>query len=85
MSKSSTKVTQDQINAAAWKACDTFRGAVDPTQYKDYILVMLFLKYISDTHKAHRAELIEKYGDDKVRELLKLTESSKRQRSFIRF
>ncbi|MEY3851320.1 MAG: hypothetical protein RI910_300, partial [Verrucomicrobiota bacterium] len=28
MSKSSTKVTQDQINAAAWKACDTFRGAV---------------------------------------------------------
>ena len=59
MSKSSTKVTQDQINAAAWKACDTFRGAVDPTQYKDYILVMLFLKYISDTHKAHRAELIE--------------------------
>ena len=67
MSKSSTKVTQDQINAAAWKACDTFRGAVDPTQYKDYILVMLFLKYISDTHKAHRAELEEKYHGDNVR------------------
>lgn len=67
MSKSSSKVTQDQINAAAWKACDTFRGAVDPTQYKDYILVMLFLKYISDTHKAHRAEIVEKYGDDKER------------------
>jgi type I restriction enzyme M protein len=76
MSKSSTKVTQDQINAAAWKACDTFRGAVDPTQYKDYILVMLFLKYISDTHKAHRAELIEKYGDDKVR----LTRALERER-----
>lgn len=67
MSKPSDKVTQDQINAAAWKACDTFRSAVDPTQYKDYILVMLFLKYISDTHKAHRAELMEKYGDDSVR------------------
>jgi len=76
MSKSSTKVTQDQINAAAWKACDTFRGAVDPTQYKDYILVMLFLKYISDTHKVHRAELIEKYGDDKVR----LTRALERER-----
>ena len=67
MSKSSDKVNQDQINAAAWKACDTFRGAVDPTQYKDYILVMLFLKYISDTHKAHRADIIEKYGNDSVR------------------
>lgn len=76
MSKSSDKVTQDQINAAAWKACDTFRGAVDPTQYKDYILVMLFLKYISDTHKAHRTELIEKYGDDKVR----LTRALERER-----
>lgn len=76
MSKSSNKVTQDQVNAAAWKACDTFRGAVDPTQYKDYILVMLFLKYISDTHKAHRAELIEKYGDDKVR----LTRALERER-----
>ena len=76
MSKPSSKVTQDQVNAAAWKACDTFRGAVDPTQYKDYILVMLFLKYISDTHKAHRAELIEKYGDDKVR----LTRALERER-----
>jgi type I restriction enzyme M protein len=67
MSKIGTKVSQEEINAAAWKACDTFRGAVDPTQYKDYILVMLFLKYLSDTHKAHRNELIAKYGDDSTR------------------
>ena len=67
MSKSTDKVSLDQIKKAAWDACGTFRGVVDPTQYKDYILVMLFLKYISDTHKAHRAELIEKYGDDSVR------------------
>ena len=67
MSKSSTKVSQDSINAAAWKACDTFRGAVDPTQYKDYILVMLFLKYISDTCKARTEELREKYSGDSLR------------------
>jgi len=67
MSNPTSKVSQDSINAAAWKACDTFRGAIDPTQYKDYILVMLFLKYISDTHKAHRDELIAKYRDDSVR------------------
>ncbi len=76
MSKSSSKVNQDQINKAAWDACGTFRSVIDPTQYKDYILVMLFLKYISDTHKAHRAELIEKYGDDKVR----LTRALERER-----
>lgn len=32
------------VNRTAWAACDTFRGVVDAGQYKDYILVMLFLK-----------------------------------------
>lgn len=35
-----TKINQDEINGVLWKACDTFRGTVDPAQYKDYILVM---------------------------------------------
>ena len=39
-------ITQQKINQAAWAACDSFRGAVDPAQYKDYILVTLFLKYV---------------------------------------
>jgi type I restriction enzyme M protein len=38
-------INQDEINNVAWRACDTFRGTIDPAQYKDYILVMLFLKY----------------------------------------
>ena len=46
-------VKQSQINNAVWAACDTFRGVVDATQYKDYILVMLFVKYISDVWKDH--------------------------------
>ena len=40
------KITQDDINRTVWKACDTFRGVIDPSQYKDYILTMLFLKYV---------------------------------------
>ena len=47
-------ITQSEINKAAWGACDTFRGVVDPSIYKDYVLTMLFLKYVSDVWKDHR-------------------------------
>ena len=72
MNKSMTKdmndkIQQKDINNAAWAACDTFRGAVDPAQYKDYILVMLFVKYISDVWNDHYAEYKKQYGDDDVR------------------
>ena len=48
-------------------ACDTFRGAVDPAQYKDYILVTLFLKYVSDIWAEHYELYREQYGDDEER------------------
>jgi len=50
-----------------WQACDTFRGVIDPAQYKDYILTMLFVKYLSDIHNSRKAEYEEKYKGDKVR------------------
>lgn len=61
------QLTQNQVNQAAWAACDTFRGAVDPAQYKDYILVMLFLKYISDHWNDHVENYRRQYGNDDVR------------------
>jgi type I restriction enzyme M protein len=61
------QITQQQVNQAAWAACDTFRGAVDPAQYKDYILVMLFLKYISDLWNDHVENYRKQYGNDDVR------------------
>jgi type I restriction enzyme M protein len=69
----SNQILQKDINNAAWAACDTFRGVVDPAQYKDYILVMLFLKYISDIWIDHYKEYKKQYGDDKVRILRKLS------------
>ncbi len=52
----STPVNQDDINSILWRACDTFRGTVDPSEYKNYILVMLFVKYISDVWADHYAQ-----------------------------
>jgi type I restriction enzyme M protein len=60
-------VTQQQINQAAWSACDTFRGVVDAGQYKDYILVMLFLKYVSDLWQDHVKSYRKQYGGDEAR------------------
>jgi type I restriction enzyme M protein len=65
-------ISQDEINNILWKACDTFRGTVDPSQYKDYILVMLFVKYISDVHQDHFDEFMLKYKGDKTRVLRQL-------------
>ncbi|WP_085919990.1 type I restriction-modification system subunit M [Halomonas sp. CSM-2] len=61
------QMTQHQINQTAWAACDTFRGAVDAGQYKDYILVMLFLKYISDLWNDHLKTYREQFDGDEAR------------------
>jgi len=61
------KVTQQEVNQTAWAACDTFRGVVDAGQYKDYILVMLFLKYISDLWNDHFESYKKQYREDETR------------------
>lgn len=61
------QLTQQQVNQTAWAACDTFRGVVDAGQYKDYILVMLFLKYISDLWNDHVETYRTQFGGDEAR------------------
>jgi len=56
-------IKQDQINKAVWNACDTFRGTVDPSIYKDYVLTMLFVKYLSDVWQDHYDKYVEEYGN----------------------
>ena len=52
-----SQINQDDINKAVWNACDTFRGTVSPDIYKDYVLTLLFLKYISDVWQATRRRM----------------------------
>ncbi|WP_089808638.1 type I restriction-modification system subunit M [Chitinophaga sp. YR627] len=66
------------INRIVWKACDTFRGLIDPSQYKDYILTMLFLKYVSDVHEDIYQQHLAKYKGDKDR-----TERAMKMERFI--
>jgi type I restriction enzyme M protein len=60
-------INQDEINMIIWKACDTFRGAVDPSEYKNYILTMLFVKYLSDMWKERRSYYEELYKGNQQR------------------
>jgi type I restriction enzyme M protein len=61
------EINKEEIFNIVWKACDTFRGAVDPSEYKNYILTMLFIKYMSDLWKDKRGEFAKKYKGDKKR------------------
>ncbi|MCW8127891.1 type I restriction-modification system subunit M [Microbulbifer halophilus] len=58
------KINQDSINKALWNACDTFRGTISADTYKDFILTMLFVKYISDVWQDHYEEYLQQYGDE---------------------
>ena len=61
------EMKKEEIFNVVWKACDTFRGAVDPSEYKNYILTMLFIKYMSDLWKDKRDEYEKKYKNNKQR------------------
>ena len=41
-------IKKSQLYSTLWESCNVLRGGMDATQYKDYVLVMLFVKYISD-------------------------------------
>jgi len=60
-------ISKNEIGQIVWAACDTFRGAVDPSEYKNYILTMLFVKYLSDLRKDILADYTRRYNGDQIR------------------
>lgn len=43
-------IKKSRLYSSIWKSCDELRGGMDASQYKDYVLVLLFIKYISDKY-----------------------------------
>jgi type I restriction enzyme M protein len=50
---------KSDLYSSLWKSCDELRGGMDASQYKDYILTLLFVKYVSDKAKADPDSLID--------------------------
>src|SRR6202022_3707075 len=50
---------KSDLYRSLWKSCDELRGGMDASQYKDYILTLLFVKYVSDKAKADKSSLID--------------------------
>src|SRR5215471_12688455 len=66
------EINRAEINAVALKSCDIFRGLVDPSEYKHYILVFLFFKYVSDVwkDKVQQYHLEYKADEERIRRRL---------------
>jgi len=52
-------IKKSELYSSLWKSCDELRGGMDASQYKDYVLVMLFMKYVSDKAASQKAYLLD--------------------------
>src|SRR6266542_2825015 len=50
---------KSDLYSSLWKSCDELRGGMDASQYKDYILTLLFVKYVTDKAKSDPTSLID--------------------------
>ena len=49
---------KSELYSSLWKSCDELRGGMDASQYKDYVLVLLFVKYVSDKAAGNKEYLL---------------------------
>ena len=66
------KLTQEQLNKTLWAAADSSRTTLDGGVYKDYVLVMLFYKYLSDLFKNQEEKFKKRFsGASRVQDKLR--------------
>jgi len=52
-------IKKSELYSSLWKSCDELRGGMDASQYKDYVLVLLFMKYVSDKAASQKGYLLD--------------------------
>lgn len=52
-------IKKSELYSSLWKSCDELRGGMDASQYKDYVLVLLFVKYVSDKYGGQKDGLLD--------------------------
>ena len=52
-------IKKSELYSSLWKSCDELRGGMDASQYKDYVLVLLFVKYVSDKYAGNHSAMLE--------------------------
>ena len=52
-------IKKNELYSSLWASCDELRGGMDASQYKDYVLTMLFMKYVTDKYKGDPYGMIE--------------------------
>lgn len=61
-----------KLYSSLWQSCDELRGGMDASQYKDYVLTLLFMKYVSDKYAGKPGALIEVPNGGSFADMVKL-------------
>jgi type I restriction enzyme M protein len=65
-------IKKSELYSSLWASCDELRGGMDASQYKDYVLTMLFVKYVSDKYAGNPNSLIEIPSGSSFDDMIKL-------------
>lgn len=64
-------IKKSELYSKLWRSCDELRGGMDASQYKDYILVLLFMRYVSDKYEGKKDALIQIPEGGSFKDLMK--------------
>jgi len=65
-------IKKSQLYSSIWQGCDELRGGMDASQYKDYVLVLLFVRYVSDKYAGKTNQLVDVPAGGGFADLIKL-------------
>ena len=65
-------IKKSQLYSSIWQGCDELRGGMDASQYKDYVLVLLFVRYVSDKYAGKANQLVDVPAGGGFADLIKL-------------